>query len=191
MAIRKIARLGEPILRHRASTIPLETLVSAPFQQLVDDMIETMRDADGAGLAAPQVYEGLRVCVVEVKENPRYPGLPPIPLTVFVNPELSTEPGREAPLPEGHAVALYEGCLSVPGLRGLVRRPRKAKVRALDRHGKPFERQWEGVGAAVIQHELDHLDGILFIDRCDSTTLTFLKEYERYVPVDQRVRDCF
>ncbi len=190
MAIRKIAQLGEPVLRQRAAEVSPELLRSAELQRLIDDMVETMHDADGAGLAAPQVYESLRVCVIELANNPRYPNLEPIPLTVLVNPVLEPEvaaaPGAFA---EEDAIVMYEGCLSIQGVRGRVRRPRRVRVTAQGRHGEPLSFTWEGVRAAVVQHETDHLDGVLFVDRADTRSLTFLREYERHVPLAERVVD--
>jgi peptide deformylase len=188
VAIRKIAQLGEPLLRERSQPVSLDELRGARLQTLIDDMIETMRDADGAGLAAPQVYEPLRLAVIEVTVNPRYPMFPPVPLTVLVNPVVTSEVGP-GELSGGDAVEMFEGCLSVPGLRGRVRRPRRVRVIAHDRNGEKFELVWEGVRAAIVQHELDHLDGVLFVDRADPKSLTFLREYERHVPIERRILD--
>jgi len=188
VAIRKIAQLGEPLLRERSRPLSPDELRSERLQTLIDDMIETMRDADGAGLAAPQVYEPFRLAVIEVNENPRYPMFPPVPLTVLVNPVVTPEVGP-GELSGNDAVEMFEGCLSVPGLRGRVRRPRRVRVSALDRHGEGFELVWEGVRAAIVQHELDHLDGVLFLDRADPKSLTFLREYERHVPIERRILD--
>jgi peptide deformylase len=190
MAIRKIAQLGEPVLRQRARELSKEELASPRIASLIEDMVETMRDADGAGLAAPQVYESLALVVIEVRANPRYPSADPIPLTVLVNPKLT--PIAASPLDrlsDSEAIEVYEGCLSVTGLRGRVRRPRQVRVQALDRAGKSVDEVWEGFRAAVVQHETDHLLGTLFVDRADPKTLSFLREYERYVPVEQRVVD--
>ncbi len=188
MAIRKIAQLGEPVLRRPTENVPLEQIRSERVQRLIDDMIETMRDADGAGIAAPQVYESARIAVIEVKNNPRYPDFPGIPLVVLVNPVLQplVDPAR---LSDEDAITMYEGCLSVNGIRGRVRRPRKVHVHALTRDGAPLELTWEGVSAAVAQHECDHLDGVLFVDRADPRTLTFLREYDRHVPLADRIVD--
>jgi len=188
VAIRKIAQLGEPLLRQPSLPVPLGELGSEKLQSLIDDMIDTMRDADGAGLAAPQVYEPLRLTVIEVNENLRYPAFEPVPLTVLVNPVVTPEvgPGELAP---SDVVEMYEGCLSVAGVRGRVRRPRRVRVTAHDRLGQPFEFTWEGVRAAIVQHEVDHLDGVLFVDRADPRSLTFLREYERYVPIERRILD--
>ena len=187
MAIRKIAQLGEPVLRRRAEPVPTELVGSPRVQTLIDDMTETMRDADGAGIAAPQVYESLRICVIEVAANPRYPDFAPIPLVVLVNPVVESLVGDAAR--DEDAITMYEGCLSVNGIRGRVRRPRRVRVRALDRHGSPLDFTWEGVPAAIVQHETDHLDGTLFIDRADPRSLAFLREYERHVPPAERSVD--
>ena len=190
MAIRKIAQLGEPVLRQRARELSKDELQSPRIAALIEDMVETMRDADGAGLAAPQVYESVALVVIEVRANPRYPSADPIPLTVLVNPKLT--PIVSSPLDalaDSDAIEVYEGCLSVTGLRGRVRRPRKVRVEALDREGRPLDEVWEGFRAAVVQHETDHLLGTLYVDRVDPKTLTFLREYERHVPVEERVVD--
>jgi len=190
MTLRRIAQLGEPVLRQRARELSLEELRSEPVQRLIDDMIETMHDADGAGIAAPQVYASLQLTVIEVRENPRYPNVEPIPLTVLVNPVVTPSvPSLPGELADADAFSVYEGCLSVPGLRGRVRRPRRVHVRAWDRAGTPLEFVWEGFRAVVVQHETDHLWGTLFVDRADPRTLTFLREYERYVPPDARLVD--
>jgi peptide deformylase len=188
MAIRKIAQMGEPILRGITRELAPSEIGSASIQALIDDMIETMHDADGAGIAAPQVYEPLRLCVMELHGNPRYPTAAEIPLTVLVNPVVEPlVPNPHAPALE-HSVSMYEGCLSVQGIRGRVVRPRKVRVRALGRQGEPIEMLLEGPLASVVQHETDHLHGILFIDRADPRTLTFLREY-RYVPLEERIKD--
>lgn len=190
MAIRKIAQLGEPVLRQRARELSKEELASPHIATLINDMVETMRDADGAGLAAPQVYESVALVVIEVRGNPRYPNTDPIPLTVLVNPKLTpiSSSALDA-LSDADAIEVYEGCLSVTGLRGRVRRPRKVRVQALDREGRPIDETWEGFRAAVVQHETDHLLGTLYVDRVDPRTLTFLREYERHVPAEARVVD--
>ncbi len=190
MAIRKIAQLGNPVLRRRAEEVPPDEIASARIRRLIEDMIETMRDADGAGIAAPQVHEPLRIAVIEVKQNPRYPEFPTIPLTVLVNPVLEPLVGSplDALAPKD-AIVMFEGCLSVTGIRGRVKRPRRVRVRALDREARPLDFVWEGVPAAVVQHETDHLNGILFVDRADPKTLAFLREFERYVPSAERIVD--
>jgi peptide deformylase len=190
MPIRKIAQLGEPVLRRQARALGLEELATPEIQRLLNDMIATMRDADGAGLAAPQVYESLQLVVIELQSNPRYPNLDTTPLTVLVNPKLTplVELSSGSPAPED-AIQVYEGCLSVTGLRGRVTRPRRVRVEALDATGRALDLVWEGFAAAVVQHEVDHLAGILYVDRADPKSLMFLREFERHVPAERRVLD--
>jgi peptide deformylase len=164
--IRQIVTVGDPVLRERAREVGADELRSEAVQRLIDDMIETKRAANGAGIAANQVGETLRIAIVEVEAgNPRYPYKPPVPLTVVVNPEL--EPVGDA------TVDIVEGCLSVPGLRGAVPRYEAVRVRYLDRDGEPHEEVRRGLTAGTFQHEVDHLDGILFLDRvADPTTFS-------------------
>ena len=190
VAMRKIAQMGEPVLRRVARPLSVDELKGPAIQTLIDDMIDTMHDADGAGLAAPQVYESIQLCVIEISKNPRYPDALDIPLTVLVNPVIT--PLVESPLDrlaEADSIAMFEGCLSVAGLRGQVVRPRKVRVQALDRHGKALDFVWEGVRACVVQHETDHLKGVLYVDLADSKSLSFMREYERYVPREERIVD--
>jgi peptide deformylase len=190
MAIRKIAQLGEPVLRLQARPLAVEDLAAPSTQLLIDDMIETMRDADGAGLAAPQVYESVQLVVIELSSPRRYPEVDPIPLLTLVNPVVTSLVGQDpAQLADRDAITVYEGCLSVTGLRGRVRRPRRVRVQALDRLGEPLDFIWEGFRAAVVQHEVDHLRGTLFLDRALPQSLTFLREYERFVAPSARVID--
>jgi peptide deformylase len=172
MAIRKIAQIGNPVLRRVAREVTRDELTSPATQAFIDDLIETMHDADGAGLAAIQVYEPIRVCAIEVRNNPRYPYKPPIPLTVLVNPVL-TPVGDEQ-------FDNYEGCLSVPNLRGIVRRYVHVRVQAWDRHGAPIDEVVHGLKAGTYQHEVDHLDGRIFVDRADPTTFTTWTEFDRH-----------
>ncbi len=172
-------------MRRQARPVSPQELTSPELARLIDDMIETMRDADGAGLAAPQVYESICVCVVEVQKNPRYPAFPEIPLTVLINPVLTPE-SSDAP---AATVQMYEGCLSVPGLRGRVTRPRSVHLAALRPDGSKVEETVSGIAAAILQHEVDHLHGTLFVDRADPSTFSFQKEYERYVPHAERIID--
>ena len=174
MSVREIARVGHPVLRERAREITVEELRSPRIQALIDDMIDTVRAADGAGLAANQVHEAVRVAVVEVRPgNPRYPYKPPVPLTVMVNPVLQ---------PVGDETAqINEGCLSVPDLRGTVERFVTVRVRYLDRDGAEHEELRRGLTAGTFQHEVDHLDGILFLDRVrDPSTFTTWEEFDRH-----------
>lgn len=173
MAIRKIASVGHPVLRQVAREVTREELASPQMQGFIDDLIETMRDADGAGLAAIQVYEPVQICAIEVRDNPRYPYKPRIPLTVLVNPVL-TPIGDEQ-------FENYEGCLSVPNLRGRVKRYVHLHVRAWDRHGNEIDERVAGLKAGTYQHEVDHLQGKVFLDRVtDPTTLTTWTEFERH-----------
>jgi peptide deformylase len=168
-----IVTVGDPVLRERAREVTPEELASPEVQRLIDDMVETMRAAGGAGLAANQVGELLRIAVAEVDHNPRYPYKPPIPLTVMVNPVIE-------PLDE-ETEAINEGCLSVPDLRGEVDRHIRVRVRRLDRDGSEHDEVRLGLTAGTFQHELDHLDGVLFLDRVrDPATFTTWEQFERH-----------
>jgi peptide deformylase len=157
VTILDIATAGDPVLRQVARELTREELAAPETQRLIDDMIETMRAAGGAGLAANQISETVAVAVVEVDNNPRYPYKPPIPLTVIVNPTL--EPvGPET-------VEINEGCLSVPGMRGVLPRFLAVRVSYLDREGHPRSEIKRGLTAGTFQHEVDHLNGIMFMDR--------------------------
>jgi peptide deformylase len=173
MAIRKIAQIGHPVLRQVARAVTREELATARVQTFIDDLIETMRDADGAGLAAVQVYESIQICAIEVRNNPRYPYKPSIPLTILVNPVL-TPVGTET-------FDNYEGCLSVPNLRGRVKRFVHTHVRALDRHGNDLDETVHGLKAGTYQHEVDHLNATLFVDRVtDPSSFATWTEFERH-----------
>jgi peptide deformylase len=173
MAVRKIATIGHPVLRQRAREVTADELASADIQRLIDDLIETMRDANGAGLAANQIHEPVRIAAVEVTSNPRYPYKPPIPLTIVVNPII--EPMDD------ELVEINEGCLSVPNLRGNVLRHVSIRLRYVDRDGIAHDETKRGLTAGTFQHELDHLDGTLFVDRLtDTTSLTTWEQYERF-----------
>lgn len=173
MSILKVARLGHPVLRQVSANLPERELQSAAMQKLIDDMIETMKEYDGVGLAADQVHESKQVAVLEVANNPRYPNKPDVPLTVLVNPKVT--PLSDA-LEED-----WEGCLSIPDLRGKVPRYTSVRVQAWDRNGQELDYVATGFHARVIQHEFDHLNGKLYVDRMrDLTTLSFLQEFARY-----------
>ncbi|MBL8488744.1 MAG: peptide deformylase [Rhodocyclaceae bacterium] len=150
--VREILRMGDPRLWRVAR--PVEDLGTPELDALVADMIETMRAADGAGLAAPQIGVDLRLVIFGFESNARYPEAEPIPFTVLANPRL-TPVGAEAE--EG-----WEGCLSVPGLRGWVPRWKALRYAGVDHRGNPIERTVEGFHARVVQHECDHLDGVLY-----------------------------
>lgn len=171
MSILKVARMGHPVLRRTARAVEKGELRGAPMQKLIDDMIETMIEYHGVGLAAPQIHEGVRLFVAQLDmgedESKR-----PEPVAI-INPEI-TPIGSEI-------VDDWEGCLSIPDIRGRVPRHREIRVRALDRHGDRLEVRAYDFPARVIQHETDHLDGVLFFDRMKGfETLTFLDEYSRY-----------
>ena len=173
MTLLKIAQIGHPVLREEAREISEAELRSEPIQRFIDDLIETMRDANGAGLAANQVFRPIRICCVEVNDNPRYPYKPNVPLTVLVNPVIEL-------LGEEH-FDNYEGCLSVPNLRGLVSRRARIRVTGIDREGKTIDRRINGLTAGTFQHEVDHLDGKLFVDRVtDPHSLCTWDEYKRH-----------
>jgi peptide deformylase len=173
MTVLDIATVGDPVLRARTSDMSAEELADAGTQRLIDDMIETMRVASGAGLAATQVSVLKRIAVIEVTHNPRYPYKPPIPLTVIVNPVIEAIGAEE--------LVINEGCLSVPNLRGDVSRLLSVRVRHLDRHGRPQETLARGLTAGTFQHEVDHLDGVLFLDRVtDPSTFTTWEQFERH-----------
>jgi peptide deformylase len=169
----EVVEVGDPVLRERARELTAEELSAPATQRLIDDMIETKRDHAGAGIAANQIGLAVRIAVIEVDaDNPRYPYKPPYPLTVIVNPELE-------PLDE-ETVLINEGCLSVPGLRGDVPRYVNVRVRSLDRHGEPQEHVVRGLTAGTFQHEIDHLEGILFLDRADPHSFATWEQWERH-----------
>ncbi len=171
MALLPIVTLGDPFLREPSREVMVEDLPS--MQPFIDDLVETMVHANGAGLAAPQVGHGVRICAIWVKDNPRYPYKPNWPLTILVNPVLT-------PLsPE--TFVNYEGCLSVPNLRGEVERFAEIRVDALDRTGKPVGYEVRGLTAGTFQHECDHLDGLVFVDRVFNTkSLATWAEFEKH-----------
>ena len=165
-----IRQVGDPVLRERAREVAPGELPE--LQGVIDDMIATMRGAGGAGLAANQIGDLHRILVAEVDHNPRYPYKPPLPLTVMVNPVI--EPVGEETIP------IIEGCLSVPNLRGELERAAAIRVRYLDREGAAREATYEGLSAGTFQHEVDHLDGILFLDRVsDPRTFMTWDEFDR------------
>jgi peptide deformylase len=180
MSILKIARMGHPVLRARARAVEPSQIRSPEFQRLIDDMFETMKEYRGVGLAAPQIHESLRLFVCGFAPSTRgdddEEGVAEedrVPLMAVINPEIT---------PIGHEVVDdWEGCLSIPDIRGRVPRARQISVRAYDRQGKRIEVRAGGFTARVIQHETDHLDGVLFFDRMTSfESLTFLEEFGRY-----------
>lgn len=173
MAILKVARLGHPILREVARPVPPERIRSAEIQRFIDDMVETMREYDGAGLAAPQVHTLLQIAVIEVAGNPRYPDAPDIPLTVVINPVVT-------PLTEEIEDG-WEGCLSVPDMRGMVPRYTAVRLQCYDRDGQHVDLVAKEFFARVVQHETDHLHGVVYVDRMrDLSTLSYIAEWKRH-----------
>jgi peptide deformylase len=176
MAVLQVARLGNPILREKAKPVDLAQL-SLPganeLQTFIDDMIDTMRAEGGVGLAAPQVSRSLQIVTLECEKNRRYPDRPEFELVALVNPVITWYgPEKETG---------WEACLSVPGLRGLVPRPVRVKVEAYDRAGDKLDIDADGFMAVVLQHEIDHLNGIVYIERMDDITqLLFQEEYDKY-----------
>ena len=164
MAIRKIAKLGHPVLRKVAQLVPTSELQSPPIKNLISDMLETVLDADGAGLAAPQVHISKRIVLLNIDEFDGF--------QTWINPQIRS-------LTDEHIVT-FEGCLSVPGMRGAVARPDHIQVTGLYPDGSPFDIELEGYSAIVAQHECDHLNGILYIDRADPRGLAFMSEYKKY-----------
>ena len=169
MSILKVARMGHPVLRQRARALEPRELKTVPLQKFIDDMIETMDEYSGVGLAAPQVHESLRIFVARLDSDGRGQGEP----IAIVNPEIEV---IGSDMIEG-----WEGCLSIPDIRGRVPRAAQIRVAALDRHGKRIEINTRDFPARVIQHETDHLNGILFFDRMRSMeSLTYMEEFSRY-----------
>jgi peptide deformylase len=173
MAILKVARLGHPILREEAWPLTTSEIRSPETQRFIDDLVETMREYDGAGLAANQVHTLKQICVIEVLGSPRYPEAPLIPLTVVINPVVTplTEEMEEG----------WEGCLSVPDMRGRVPRFTAVRLECQDRDGHTVDLVAKEFFARVIQHETDHLKGIVYVDRMrDLSSLSFIAEWQRY-----------
>ncbi|HEY3161114.1 MAG TPA: peptide deformylase [Vicinamibacterales bacterium] len=174
MSILKVARMGHPVLRERARPLDQSDIKSASLQKLIDDMIDTMHEYHGVGLAAPQVHEGLRLFVALLDEDADSKS----EATVIINPEIVA---NGSAIEEG-----WEGCLSIPDVRGMVPRHTDITVRALDRHGRTIELALKNFPARVAQHETDHLDGVLFFDRMKTfQSLTFLEEYSRFHAKDE------
>jgi peptide deformylase len=173
MTVREIVTVGHPVLRQRTTAVDPADIAAAEIQGLIADLVDTMRHANGAGIAANQIGVSLRVAVIEVNDNPRYPYKPPIPLTVVINPQI--EPVDD------ELVEINEGCLSVPNLRGSVARHVSIRVRSFDEQGSARDEIKRGLTAGTYQHECDHLDGKLFLDRVtDPTTFTTWEQFERF-----------
>ena len=171
--IRAILQIGNPALRQVADPVDVDQIQSDEIQALIDDLIETMRDANGAGLASTQIAIHKRICVIEVKKNPRYPYKPDIPLTVLINPKVTF-------LTEDR-INVFEGCLSVPNMRGKVDRCPEIQIEGYDREGNNVSFISKGISAGTFQHELDHLDGLIYTDRmADSSSLTTIEEFAEH-----------
>ncbi len=176
MAVRRILRMGHPGLRVVADPVSDEQRTSPEFTRLLADMADTLADYGGIGLAATQINVPLRVALIHLPGGQsRYGELPHIPLTAFINPQLDIDP-------QASRAGYWEGCLSVPGLRGFVERPQALALTATDAAGAPVKMRLEGFAATVIQHEFDHLDGRLYVDRITQPGhLAFDEEFERYL----------
>jgi len=173
MAILKVARLGHPVLRMQAEPLTEAEIRSPETQRLIDDMVETMREYDGAGLAGNQVHALKQIAVIEVLGNPRYPEAAGIPLTVVINPVVTPLTDE---MEEG-----WEGCLSVPDMRGRVPRFTAVRLEYLDRDGEKVDLVAKDFFARVIQHETDHLNGIVYVDRMrDLSTLSYIAEWQKH-----------
>jgi peptide deformylase len=181
MAVRKIIRMGHPLLREPARPLTSDEIASEALERLVIDMIDTLHDYGGIGLAAPQIAEPLRLAIIEIEgDGSRYGDIPTLPLTVFINPTIE--------ILESESRGFWEGCLSVPGLRGFVERPQHVRVGYLDYKGQSQSIELKGFLATVFQHEFDHLDGKLYIDRlADPTMLAFEEEFARYLAPREEV----
>lgn len=172
LSVLNIIELGHPTLRQVAADVAVEEIASAAFQEFVDDLIETKRHARGAGIAANQVDDTRRVFIAEALHNPGMPFRPEYPLTVVINPVLTFLTGER--------FGNFEGCLSIPNLRGVVPRCPKIRVQGYDRHGKSLDFEVSGVAAGIFQHETDHLNGVMFTDLVeDPTTLCTAAEFEQ------------
>ena len=178
--ILKVARIGHPVVRTPAVDVAPDRIRSKDVQRLIDDMVETMHEYDGVGLAAPQVHVGLRLAVIEVSADDER-ARAAVPLTVLVNPVIRPL-ADDATKGDERLVDGWEGCLSIPDLRGVVPRHRRLELRALDRQGKPYRVRAEDFFARVIQHECDHLDGSVYLDRMEGMrSLSFLEEWARHL----------
>ena len=169
-----IAQIGHPILRNKTKDIPINEIKSENTQKIIEKMIKTMRKHNGAGLAANQIYEPIRICIIEVLDNPRYKHLNTIPLKVLINPKVIIKK-------DSATFNSYEGCLSVPNLRGKVKRYNTINVTYYTTDAKKITEDIKGIESIVYQHEIDHLDGYLFTDKVeDNSTLVTYENYQKY-----------
>ena len=167
--------MGHPTLRQKAKPLQKRDLAKVRFKSLLSDMVDTLRDYGGVGLAAPQINESIRVVIIEIRDaNLRYGVQELFPLTIFVNPEIE--------LIDSQTEGFWEGCLSIPGMRGYVERPQNISVSYINELGEDDTLELHGFPATVLQHELDHLDGVLYVDRMkDLSSLSFEDEWARYL----------
>ena len=169
-----IAQIGHPILRNKTKDVPINEIKSENTQKIIEKMIKTMRKHNGAGLAANQIYEPIRICIIEVLDNPRYKHLNTIPLKVLINPKVIIKKDTAT-------FNSYEGCLSVPNLRGKVKRYNTINVTYYNMDAKKITEDIKGLESIVYQHEIDHLDGYLFTDKVeDNSTLVTYENYQKY-----------
>lgn len=169
----EVIKMGHPSLREISAEVSIEEIQKPETQKFIDDLIATMKAENGAGIAAPQVGILKRIFIMECKNNPRYPDNDQFPLTTIINPEIKALTDE--------TIDSWEGCLSIPNIRGMLPRYKEIHLKGLDRNGSEYSKELNGFQAVVAQHELDHLDGILFIDRMkDMKHLSFLSEYLRY-----------
>ena len=181
MAVLDILRMGHPLLRQMAAPLSQQQIESPEVAKLIEDMIDTLRDAGGVGLAAPQINQSLQLAIIEITEIPgRYGDTPSLPLSVYINPTIKVLGDQEQ--------GFWEGCLSIPGLRGFVERPQHIEVSYLDRLGHQTSIELKGFLATVFQHEFDHLLGKLYVDRMkDMSQLTFEEEFEQFQLNDEKL----
>ena len=169
-----IAQIGHPILRNKTKDIPINEIKSENTKKIIEKMIKTMRKHNGVGLAANQIYEPIRICIIEVLDNPRYKHLNTIPLKVLINPKVIIKKDTAT-------FNSYEGCLSVPNLRGKVKRYNTINVTYYNMDAKKITEDIKGLESIVYQHEIDHLDGYLFTDKVDdNSTLVTYENYQKY-----------
>jgi peptide deformylase len=175
MSILKVARLGHPVLRRVADPVAPEMIASGEIQGLIDDMFETMAEYSGVGLAAPQVHRSIRLLVTDDIPDPDRDGEFIARRSVLINPDITFLTDEE--------IGFFEGCLSIPDIRAKVPRVRRIRLSGLDRDGQTIDQELEGFPAVVYQHEVDHLNGVMFVDRVrDFSTMGFIRELERYLP---------
>ena len=179
MSVHEILRLGNPLLREKARDLTMEEITSQETKTLVDDMLQTMDSVGGVGLAAPQIGISKRLAIISISaSNKRYRDAPETPLMVIINPKISILNERK----QGY----WEGCLSVPGMRGFVERPREVKVDYLNLEGQEKNIRLKGFLATVFQHELDHLDGIIYVDHLkDMNKFCFMDEFYKFHDIQQ------